>query len=586
MTAPGASSHFLHSVCHVRSVIVALLVLIACAHLPESASAATPTPASHIAPGNGQTVVSPAKKPARPTKPAPATKRTPSTVVRKPSAQPASNPVPTLAMPPAVAIGLGVAGFVVLVVLLATVFGAREGGQNVGPGLLGVIPVLATIGLVGIPFAPNLGGGRWVVVDALGVALFVVGCLAGYLYGLPVTDPDALKASGAAAGTFVRPSSKLDKVIDNLLPALTGGVLALGLTQVSHFNSIFLRLAHLPTGSSSELIGITILMYFTPLGFMLAYSLTATVGALAFAHAAVVLVTQNAIVKTFSPLPDLPSSPTDEQRHAAQTIAEQAYTSLRDVSAKAMWARANTILGKYHEAERAYQDAIALDPGNATLLLDYATTIYNDPAIDDPSGVLRLLSHSELLAGGAAAPAELRKRMLALRAATMLYQQGMYESVILLVNEWIAGPIPTTPFARMYRACAFGQYYESLTPAQPPAAGQPLVTLDAADAARLVALVRADIAATIVLAGDRGRENVRMVIDPTSTFRTNPDDDDLQTLAADRPAVATDVGAGVPAPANPPHPPPPVRTAPPTFPLPYPPVAGNLATWLEAHCQP
>ncbi|GAC1534736.1 MAG: hypothetical protein NVS2B17_04160 [Candidatus Velthaea sp.] len=503
-------------------------------------------------------------------------------------------------MPLTVQLILGGAGTLVLFVLIFAAFGNRDPSQSIGPAVVAVLPFLVALGLITIPFAPNLGDGRWVAVDVLAVALFVVGAFFGYLYGLPVTDPDALKATGTAAGTFLRPSSKLDKVIDNLLPALTGGLIAYGITQASHFNALFLRLAHLSPGSTSELLGIGLLLYFTPIGFMLSYSLTATVAALAFKQAEESLVFQSAIVTKFPPLPDLPVDPTPEQFVAAKTIADQPYASLREPQQKAAWARAQTILGNFSIALNAYQDAIILDGSNAALIVDYATTIYNAPHIDNVPAVLTELSRAEQIAGPQASP-DLRKRMLSLRAAATLYVPGMYESVILLVNDWIDGPIATTRFARYYRACAFGQYYESLPPpAKPPENPRPppakppenprSVQLSNVDFVRLTTLVEADVAATIVMA-DKGREFVRMVIDPTSPLRTYPQDDDLQTLGADDLALCKQAGMmAVPPPSPPPHPIPPVRTLdspPPASRIPYPPAnPGDLVLWINAMCPP
>ncbi|GAC1407461.1 MAG: hypothetical protein NVSMB64_14450 [Candidatus Velthaea sp.] len=107
------------------------------------------------------------------------------------------------------------------------------------------------------------------------------------------------------------------------MPALTGGLIAVEIKQVAHFNAFFLRFANIPQNSASDLLGVAALAYFTPLGFMLSYSLTATVGALAFKQAEESLVAQGAIMKTFPPLPDLPTDSTLDQI-AATTTSESA----------------------------------------------------------------------------------------------------------------------------------------------------------------------------------------------------------------------------------------------------------------------
>lgn len=501
---------------------------------------------------------------------------------------PATNPSPARTTGPAptrpfagwVGYVLAVVGGVLFAVIAGLAISFRPGipgPSRAGPALLAALPVVAALGLLVIPFAPNVDGGRWIPIEVLAVALMVGGSFFGFLYGLPIVDQDAVKAAGASAGTFLRPGTKLDSVIDSILPALTGGVVTFALTQASHFNTMFLHLAQLPTTSSSQLLGIGILAYFTPLGFMLSYTLTSTVGALAFKRAQETLVEQSAMVRSFPSFPDLPLEPTDDQIAAAKTIASRPYVSLLDASEKATWARAQTILENYVDAIRAYQDAIVLDPRNAGLIIDYATAIYNEPSIDDVPFVLQLVSRAETICG-AQAPELLRQRIYALKAAAMLYQPGRYEDVIQLVNTWISGPVSATRFARFYRACAFGQLYESCAPAALPAAA-PYVTLPGADDVALRALVRNDVALTLIAAQDKGAENVRMVMDPASP-RVNADDDDLQLLAADDPLLRTVAGLAAPPPPPPaPHPPAPTQIP---NPLLAPP--GTLATWIAANC--
>jgi hypothetical protein len=576
-----------------RGVLPALLLVSGISMwsaLVPAYAVAAPTPAPASQPGKvsspGTTIRRPSpvvghaatKKPqAKPANPLAKTQ------VKQPATPPAKPVVPPTTPIPAWLVYLLVAaGGALLAVLAAFAVNRRpkaDPGKDNGPALLATLPVLAALGFGLIPFAPNLGDGRWIPVDIVGLALFIGGALLGFLYGLPVVDPDALKAVGTSAGTFVRPGSKLDKVIDSIMPALTGGVLTYALTQGGHFNAWFIRYAHLPTGSPSELLGLGILVFFTPIGFMLAYTLTSTVGALAFKQAEEVLVQESAIVKAFPAFPDLPDDPKPEQIIAATAIASLPYGSLRTASEKAAWARAQTLLGNYADALPTYQDAIVLDPRNPSLLLDYATCVYNDPAVDDVQLVLDLVARAEQIAGPQAAP-DLRKRILAIRAAATLYVTGGYEAVIALVNGWIASPVPTTPFARFYRACAFGQLYEACatvpTPAAPPYAG-----LNAADATALRDLVHEDVAITIVVAQEKGRDNLRMVIDPNSPLRSRPDDDDLQTLAADDPVLCAQVGVNpAPPPAGAPRPP-----APTTIPNPIT-APGTLAPWIAANCPP
>jgi hypothetical protein len=477
---------------------------------------------------------------------------------------------------------LAIVGVAILGLLLWILTGAPGRGRmqsGAGPALLATLPVLAALALIIIPFAPDLGGGKWIVVDSIAVAILVAGGFVGFLYGLPVVDADAVKAAGTAAGTFTRPSTKLDNVIDNLMPAITGGVFTVALTQAGNFSAFFVHFMGLPPNSASNFFGLGILAFFSPIGFILGYSLTATVGALAFKRAEESLVNEVTLVDAFPPFPDLPVQPTDEQRCAALAIAARPYRSLSGAMEKASWARAQSLLAHWPDALRAFQDATELDPRNPDLLLDYAVTIYNDPDVDDIPRVLNLLDKAQSMLGAQATPLQ-QRRMRALRAVATLYQPNGYEDTIAIVNDWIKSNIPVSRFGRFYRACAFGQLYDSCAPTPLPAA-PPYVLLDPSDFAALKTLIDNDIAVTLVVAPDTGRDNVRMTIDPTSPLRIPPsDDDDLQLWAIADPALCAMVGLS----ATPPPPTTPRPAAPMKLPNPITAAPGVLAAWIAQNC--
>jgi hypothetical protein len=493
---------------------------------------------------------------------------------------------PPQALSPWVGGLLTAAGIALLLLFLWIAFGRRQQKYDAadkkagaGPALLAGLPILAALGLALVPFAPDLCDGKWIPVDELAVALMVGGGFLGFLYGLPVVDPEALKKAAATAGTFTRPSTKLETVTDQLVVVATGGVITFALTEGGKFSEFFIWASGLPPGSASQLLGVGILLYFGPIGFVLAYSLTATVGALAFKEAQKALVEAATIVNTFPPFPDLPSEPSPEQIAAAKTIAACDYSSLTTSTDKAAWARAQTVLMNYPEARRAYAEVIAHDTRNASLLVDFAVTIYNDPTIDDIPHVVSLLNEAKAITG-AQPPVLLQKRMLALQAVTGLYQPGGYERTIVVVNDWITGPTPTTDFARFYRACAFGQLYESCAPGASPVQG-PYVMLGPEDERLLKSIVRSDVEITVAVAKERARNQVRMVIDPTSPLRIQPKDKFLQMLGADDPELCALVDIRTPPP--PPQGPRPPR---PTIAIPDPMVAppGALADWIDLNC--
>jgi hypothetical protein len=155
-----------------------------------------------------------------------------------------------------------------------------------------------------------------------------------------------------------------------------------------------------------------------------------------------------------------------------------------------------------------------------------------------------------------------------------LYLPGGYEKVIVSINTWITSGVPTTDLARFYRACAFGQLYESYCTAPLPAAAPYVSVLPPEDAAAIEAIVRQDLLITNICAGDAGRTQMLSVINPTPTA---PEDNDLQILAADQPSIVPTGLTVMPAAPSPnqKHPPKPVIIPDPTIAG-----AGTLAKWI------
>lgn len=462
--------------------------------------------------------------------------------------------------------------------------------QQPGTWLLVTLAVLATAGLVIIPFSPHLAQNhRWIPVDAICMAILLGGAFLGFLYGLPVVDTTAL-AGAASATTFLRPSSKLEKITDSLMPAATGGILVGAATQIGKFSHFFDSALLLQPGNAASLLGVASLGYFGPIGFMLGYSVTRTIGSDVFKRADEKLVQASSLVQKLPTMPDLPLSPSEQDRAAAQEVCKIPYAALSGASEKAAWARAQTILLNYSDALKAYQDALVLDPRNAPLLMDYAISIYNDPALENTdvtiSLVLSLVDQSASVAGPGASP-RLQSRINVVRAAAHLYVAGGYETTIEIVNKWILTPaVPLTAMSRFYRACAFGQLYRSCVPAGANVNSVPLVPgVGAQDFQALTSLVQNDLALTLVAAGSAGLEQAVTVIDPSSPGRAQPsnsNDDDLQVLAIDCPALQKQVGVSV-TPALPTSPQPPL---PKTMPAPTAVPAGAFAAWVSANCPP
>jgi hypothetical protein len=435
-----------------------------------------------------------------------------------------------------------------------------------GNGVLGVLLLLLVLGVVWLPLDPALqAGGVWITGEFIAVGVMLSAGFFGFLFGLPhYVDPAATgtPASGtpatgtpgggaasrpATAGPSFLPSTNLEKVADNVATLVAGAALAQLVTipsYVGRFATFFAT--NLGLNDAGKPLGAGILLFYAPLGFVLAYVTTRTIGARAFASSdAALLRTGSKVVAELPVLPDVPADATPEQRAVAARIAAVSLSTLESVGDRTTWARAQSILENWKAAETAYQQVLVIDSTNAELTLEYATVLYNDEAFVEYRYILQLID-TVLKLLDADDDAELRSQALSLRAGTNLYVPGgSYIKSIVTVNDVLRNSkLQAGKTLRFYRACAFGQLYRGYLAHDRLKAGDPA-------ARAIAALVERDAAITLTLDDDL-KSQLQAVIDPArrKELGYSAYDDDLQQLAIDDAALATMCGvtSTIPAP--------------------------------------
>jgi hypothetical protein len=426
-----------------------------------------------------------------------------------------------------------------------------------GGAVLGVLFVLLILSLVWLPQDEAIRvHGAWVTVEFVALGVMLSAGFFGFLFALPrfseskAGDTPATGAAGADRGgpTF-SPSKNLDTVADRFATLVAGAVLSQLATIPSYVNRFATFFStNLGLRDAGKPLGVAIILVYAPLGFVLAYVATRTIGARAFASSDIALLrTGSKVVAELPVLPDIVDEATPDQRAVAARIAAVPLSTLESVRDRTAWARAQSILKNWKAAETAYQQVLVIDNTNPKLTLEYATVLYNDEAFLEYAYILQLVDVVlELL--DANDDDELRSQALSLRAGTNLYVPGgSYIESIVTVNEVLRDPnLQPGQTLRFYRACAFGQLYRGYL------ANRRIVKGD--DMARAIAeLVESDVAITLAFGGNL-KSQLQAVIDPSIRKKLgySKHDDDLQQLAADVPALAIACGIqkAVPAPTT------------------------------------
>lgn len=412
------------------------------------------------------------------------------------------------------------------------------------------LTLLILTGLLLIAFVPQLAATRaWIPVDVFAIGVMLSAGLFGFIFGLPrlnptivstQTQPGTGSAAALATGPILTPNTNLEQVSDRFATLLTGVAFAQVITVPTYLHAFGTYFkGEVPSDlTGASLLGAALILYFGPLGFIVAYVVTRTIGAQAFARSDLQLFQQYGLsLESLPPLPDVPDDPSPEQRNAAATIAKCSLASLTTYSQKAAWARAQTILDHVKEAELGYQAAYVMDDSDPQLLVDYATVLYNDFDWDDMSYVLWLAKRAQSLIGSE--DHDLRSRILSLIAAANLYKYDGYiesiETINALLQDTNLAPHKTS---RFYRACGFGQLYWAYS-----LAGK----LSDAEKAAISDIINHDVIVTLAF-GSEMRDQLLMVTDPAQRPKSQVQDNDLQYFAHDDVVLQKQLGLIVPPP--------------------------------------
>lgn len=463
-----------------------------------------------------------------------------------------------------------IAAVIVLTLLIAIAAGIASRVFNAGRTAVAVIAlgVLTLFGLLSIPLALPKNS-AWIEVELIAIGLLVVGGFFGFLFGLP-TVVQSSSGGNTAAGSpqsLLSVNTHLDDVTAKIASLLAGVALASVLTipqYIGNFNDALHTLLGIKNGDPGSALGIALLLYFPPIGFVISYLIMRVQVSPLLARADAKLQLFDAgqpQIWRAPPLPDISDGANADQTAAARSIAAIPYASLTDLDQKATWARANALLGNYSAAERAYQDVRVLNPRDYRALIDYATVIYNDPEIDDIPQILSLLNAAEKICPKDNLDA--LSRLKVLRAAAYLYQTSGYENAIIEVNSVIATKdMPQPRLTRFYRACGFGQLFWAL---------QAGPGMSAQTQAAIAAIITNDSALTLAQ-GDVGRTQLLLVT--VGQGRENPVDNDLQAFAAADAPYQAQLQISAPAAPAPPAPPAPVTIT----------DAAITAGWITTNC--
>jgi tetratricopeptide (TPR) repeat protein len=415
------------------------------------------------------------------------------------------------------------------------------------------------LGLLTIFFCPGLSAYAWAAVELIGLGLFSVGLVVGFLFGVPqyIKDETAAQASATATQSapalrqILQPNSNISKVSDWLTTAIT----AVTLSQIVVIPKYILAFGQvLETALGVPHYGIALatglVLYFPSLGFMTGYIVTTIYLSRAINEAAASLIPPDVqtLLKNLAPtnLPLTSSSAATGASPQVQTAggAVASFVGAADFAAgvtirplqtkdvegaiksatsvplsqlttaedKAAWARAQALRSNWKDAILGFQQAIALKPNDPYLLENYASALYNSGA--DIHSVIEAYNRAlQLLHGDPTA----KSRVLANLALAHLYLPSGYEKTLEYVNQVLNDPVlPKNPVLYFYRACANGQKW--------------MMVQDSSERQQLHDAIMED-ARTALTRDPNLRSLLQMVSDPNYPDK-DKEDSDLEAFAA------------------------------------------------------
>jgi tetratricopeptide (TPR) repeat protein len=151
--------------------------------------------------------------------------------------------------------------------------------------------------------------------------------------------------------------------------------------------------------------------------------------------------------------------PGAEVRQVAERLSALSLSDLHSVQEFAMWAKAKSMLGKYDDALKGYEKAVAECDCDASLLLNYAVALHG--AKKKTEAIVRLEEARDHLAR--ATDVDTRRNIYKSLTFELLYEPGNFDRVLKLVDEYERDrqeiPAPPSGGLIVNKACAWGQRF-------------------------------------------------------------------------------------------------------------------------------
>lgn len=331
---------------------------------------------------------------------------------------------------------------------------------------------LCVTGAAAATLFPSGAGGAVVQAISWALASAAVGGAFGFLLGHPrrLASDEMGRDERRTVNNLLR--TGLDDVVDWLVKGLTTVLLVNAVAIIKHLEDVANVFAKGFSGTQAAVAASfaqPVIVFFTLLGALAACLVTRTylTGALSRADRSTTGAFQRAELELgeFIMLQAAQRSLTTQQTTlsaAIRKVAEKlAGLSLEDLKAApefAMWAKANSMLGKTQEALEGYERAVRLSECDATLLLDYGVALHL--AKNDDAALAALESAKEHLSP--ATPELTRKNVFKSLSFQLLYHATGYDEVLKLIAEYRAWPGHLKSGGLLVNeACAWGQRFRA-----------------------------------------------------------------------------------------------------------------------------
>ena len=339
-----------------------------------------------------------------------------------------------------------------------------EDGDNTLP-VLRVGIGITVVGFVAVGF--ETGTFAWIGL-LWALSLYAVGVFVGFLFSVSRVVENAAAVSSATTSSLrYLPNTGLEQIADWLTKIIVG----LTLVELQKIPPKILSLsiiiaASLGNSAGAKGLAYAMIIFFPIVGFLGMYLSTrlylnqgirkAEERAQQFAN-----VTGDAVDNPEPSLEDPNRGNTGAVKSIASDIAIVPLDKLSNPSDIAAWARAQSVLGGWRGAIQGFRKAVALNPTDPKLRLDYAVALFNSGAPLDQ--VVEQIEAGINLVDPSKDPrlASLLQENLLMACLYMPAPKGFTKGIEVAENL-INSLLPKRAQAYFYAACAYGQKYADL----------------------------------------------------------------------------------------------------------------------------